>query len=800
MAAQWSSETFVAEFKDLQANVMALDCLGSWALLAGKKVYAFVSLDNPEEGESSPTVVRVARQSKWDTCCVQFNPHASHAQLYVTACNQRLDIYSMDDKSGNARCSLKAHSWIISDVDWSPFDVNVVASCSIDSFTYLWDIRDSKKPVSTFQTVERQYSSSVYTCHFSKIYGLDWSPNSEFHLVTASQDCYVRIWDYTNPKNCEGSINSGAPVWRARYTPFGTGLMTVVVPQLRRGENSLYLWNMDAQNQVQPIHTFVGHKDVVLEFQWRRQTDGVRDYQLVTWSRDQSLRIWRIEPSLQRLCGHDTGEGLELDLTGSSYNSSESTIKDLRELSQSESGPLEEDQGVKTTTVMAQQPYSLQQEFNLMNKNIPNITIDEDERRSPDTEASFPRGQQPPIVQPSPYLPLYSLGSFQDSSIPFPRTSGARFCSNGLLVLFGVPAEMKKVSECFIDGHDTHKPRSGRHRKHELVDKSTKKQQSVGKVKIFDGTPLLGISRFLAQNYKLDVNDLEGSCRHNASIAASIGRRDLVQVWNMVSVMSSKALSPNPNPDSGTPWARLPFGRRLLQYICNVQHKDIGFQHSSTVGPNSFNLPPVAIAPTSSSTHGPPVHPGTGHMCEVASQPNLAALFKAAVAKNKRSLSWSESYDDFKIYDIKNPQERAAEQERLQHEDNSKMLDPARWQQHEEFKQSYARILYNWRLLEQRSHILQFTSTPVSQHKGLEFAVHCHKCQQEIRGPQCSSCKHPALQCAICHLGVLGAANFCLTCGHGGHTAHMMEWFMKKGVCPTGCGCDCLRENIFGGL
>lgn len=56
--------------------------------------------------------------------------------------------------------------------------------------------------------------------------------------------------------------------------PFGTGLMTVVVPQLRRGENSLYLWNMDAQNQVQPIHTFVGHKDVVLEFQWRRQTDG----------------------------------------------------------------------------------------------------------------------------------------------------------------------------------------------------------------------------------------------------------------------------------------------------------------------------------------------------------------------------------------------------------------------------------------------------------------------------------------------------------------------------------------------
>ena len=49
--------------------------------------------------------------------------------------------------------------------------------------------------------------------------------------------------------------------------PFGEGLVTVVLPQLRRGENSLLLWNcMDLS---QPVHTLVGHNDVVLEFQWR---------------------------------------------------------------------------------------------------------------------------------------------------------------------------------------------------------------------------------------------------------------------------------------------------------------------------------------------------------------------------------------------------------------------------------------------------------------------------------------------------------------------------------------------------
>ena len=55
--------------------------------------------------------------------------------------------------------------------------------------------------------------------------------------------------------------------------PFGEGLVTVTVPQLRRGENSLSLWNILNMNSpiTSPVNTFVGHSDVVLEFQWRSQ-------------------------------------------------------------------------------------------------------------------------------------------------------------------------------------------------------------------------------------------------------------------------------------------------------------------------------------------------------------------------------------------------------------------------------------------------------------------------------------------------------------------------------------------------
>lgn len=54
--------------------------------------------------------------------------------------------------------------------------------------------------------------------------------------------------------------------------PFGNGLVTVVVPPLRRGDNSLLLWNM--KNITNPVHTFFGHSDVVIEFGWRKPSDG----------------------------------------------------------------------------------------------------------------------------------------------------------------------------------------------------------------------------------------------------------------------------------------------------------------------------------------------------------------------------------------------------------------------------------------------------------------------------------------------------------------------------------------------
>ena len=56
---------------------------------------------------------------------------------------------------------------------------------------------------------------------------------------------------------------TNSPVWRARNTPFGHGVLTM--PQ--RTETTLYLYNKDTPTT--PVHRFEGHSDTVKEFVWR---------------------------------------------------------------------------------------------------------------------------------------------------------------------------------------------------------------------------------------------------------------------------------------------------------------------------------------------------------------------------------------------------------------------------------------------------------------------------------------------------------------------------------------------------
>ena len=64
-----------------------------------------------------------------------------------------------------------------------------------------------------------------------------------------------------------------------RYTPFGSGLATVIAPHLSHdADHSLFLWDATCCLDY-PLHCFFGHRDVILDFDWRKRGDS---FQLVS--------------------------------------------------------------------------------------------------------------------------------------------------------------------------------------------------------------------------------------------------------------------------------------------------------------------------------------------------------------------------------------------------------------------------------------------------------------------------------------------------------------------------------------
>lgn len=977
MSLQWSGEQVVAKFPDVQANTMAVDCMGVWVALAGRRAISMVNLKKPKEKP-----LKSARQSKWDVSCVQWNQVPSHLNLFVTAYNQKLDLHSWKDSNITSLCSMKGHSRTVSDVSWSPSDPNKILSCSVDTFINLWDVNDPRKPVRSFQTVSGAYqvkwnrlSENMFAtthegelriwdiregtspvqyiaAHLSKIHGLDWNPNSKSELATCSQDCSVKFWDINNPRQCKGSLNPGSPVWRARYTPFGQGIVTVVVPQLRRGDNSLHLWNTARSN---PVHQFVGHQDVILEFQWRKQPEGSVDHQLITWSKDQSLRVWKIDSQLQKRCGHDMGEMNDSSENESSQGGRESVSQNSMHENDPETEHGNKDfqrqMSMSPDSVVFQQPQTLEQEFELMNTNIPHIQVEEldavkrtcsvsavsrnfniglrmqfpenypcsepptfeflesnlnydikrqlhkvmldtalmhakrntsclepclrqlslalnqpynfrpEERKTPDPEPARPfnlswHPTKPPYNSKPSYMAWHSPSGLQDINIPFPRTSGARFSAAGYLVVFGRSHEARKgpsgteitpkalydltdfasksrnryppklysipfhqnysispptpvaenvsISEWYMYRPKVTNQPKGK-RKHRPKE-STEVKPVLAPVKIYDSSCLLPIQKELGKNYIIDRSNIPAMCSHNAKAASAVGRKDLVQLWSLVALTASEKLKPQNNPDDELPWAQHPFGKEMIKYLFDFYMKIHDVQTLAMLvcvlwdRENAIVPPPkkekASLLPQSTSMEYVPPNYSPYHTVTAGS--NLLKSFKIGVLKIRRSNSLScleDSFEDYRIEDEEGIKEKESERQAKIHENNCRLLDPSAQNQYDVFLMSYADILFHWGYTNNSKLVLKFMTHLPEPHTGIEFGVQCFHCSQDGRGAKCGSCKNLAFNCSICHIGVKGNSMFCLKCGHGGHTTHILDWFKENSQCPTGCSCRCVEAK-----
>ncbi|EPE05536.1 wd repeat-containing protein [Ophiostoma piceae UAMH 11346] len=217
-------------------------------------------------------------------------------------------------------------------VKYNRQDEHVIAS-SHNRCVHIWDDRKASLPLRTIEA------------HTSKIYGLDWNRTRRTSLVTCSLDKTIKFWDYsvhggdgtmssTNNGIGAGTLNNltvssgfrslGAmnetdipervirtkfPIWRARHTPFGEGILAM--PQTAPGH--LYLYDARSPADLaadgatkaanDPVAVFPGHgHHKVKEFLWRTRGSinseaDEREFQLVSLGEDSKLRLRRLDGS-----------------------------------------------------------------------------------------------------------------------------------------------------------------------------------------------------------------------------------------------------------------------------------------------------------------------------------------------------------------------------------------------------------------------------------------------------------------------------------------------------------------------
>jgi hypothetical protein len=134
------------------------------------------------------------------------------------------------------------------------------------------------------------------------------------------------------------------------------------------------------------------------------------------------------------------------------------------------------------------------------------------------------------------------------------------------------------------------------------------------------------------------------------------------------------------------------------------------------------------------------------------------------------------------------------------------LMDTKGMAQRDCLRLGYADMLYRWNLLDQRAEVLRFLSHqpfPVDKEvTSTNIQVSCYACGTELstKDKYCMNCRkiRKLIRCCFCHILVKGLVNFCVHCGHGGHSNHMEDWFVtnQQVYCMTGCGCKCALEPL----
>jgi len=146
-------------------------------------------------------------------------------------CKKHLHVWEPQQAGGwQVSSAYNGHTDSVEDLQWSPSEETVFASCSVDRTIRIWDTR------------ERSRSMLSVTAHDSDVNVISWNKLVAYMLASGGDDGSLRIWDLRSFK--DGAFVSHfafhrGPVTSVEWSPYEGSMLTTT-----GGDNQVAVWDL----------------------------------------------------------------------------------------------------------------------------------------------------------------------------------------------------------------------------------------------------------------------------------------------------------------------------------------------------------------------------------------------------------------------------------------------------------------------------------------------------------------------------------------------------------------------------
>lgn len=176
------------EGRHVAASWSELGKVSIWDLTNGLRAVSDAKAMAEFVKNDSPTPLYQFSGHQSEGFALDWSPQVG-GQLATGDCVKNIHVWKMDASTGGTwivdQRPYAGHTASVEDIQWSPNEPTVFASCSADRSIRVWDIRASPLKANMI---------TVADAHLSDVNVINWNRNEPF-LVSGGDDAQLKIWD-----------------------------------------------------------------------------------------------------------------------------------------------------------------------------------------------------------------------------------------------------------------------------------------------------------------------------------------------------------------------------------------------------------------------------------------------------------------------------------------------------------------------------------------------------------------------------------------------------------------------------